>query len=100
MPPADQQVRSRPVRVLAVLAALATIPLWSPPDHVTTPDGVFMVAAAAPHGVAVVRLVTLVLTVLLGALTWWRGPRVAAFYAVPAVALTWVWCRTEGGGSY
>ena len=28
------------MRVLAVLAALVTIPLWSPPDHVTTSDGV------------------------------------------------------------
>ncbi|KQY24030.1 hypothetical protein ASD16_00150 [Cellulomonas sp. Root485] len=100
MPTADQQVRSRLVRVLAVLAALATIPLWAPPDHVTTSDGVFMVAAAAPHGVAVVRLAALVLVVLLAGLTLWRGRRVVALFAVPAVALSWVWWRTEGGGSY
>ena len=88
------------MRVLAVLAALVTIPLWSPPDHVTTSDGVFMVAATAPPGVAVVRVASLVLVVVLAGLTLWRGRRVVALYAVPAVALSWVWWRTEGGGSY
>lgn len=88
------------MRVLALLAALATIPLWAPPDHVTTPDGTFMVAAAVPPGVPVVRVVALVLVVLLAALTLWRGRRVVALYAVPALALSWVWWRTEGGGSY
>ncbi|GEK20217.1 hypothetical protein CXY01_07370 [Cellulomonas xylanilytica] len=88
------------MRVLAVLAALATIPLWAPPGHVTTADGVFMVAAAVPPGVTAVRVSAVVAVVLLGGLTWWRGRRVAAFYAVPALALTWVWWRTEGGGSY
>ena len=100
MPPADQQVRSRLVRVLALLAVLATIPLWAPPDHVTTSRGVFMVAAAAPPGVAVVRLVSLILVVVLAGLTLWRGRGVVALFAVPAVALSWVWWRTEGGGSY
>ena len=88
------------MRVLAVLAALATVPLWAPPDHVTTSRGVFMVAAAAPAGVEVVRLVSLVLVVVLAGLTLWRGRRVVALYAVPALALSWVWWRTEGGGSY
>ena len=88
------------MRLLAVLAALATIPLWAPPDHVTTSRGVFMVAATAPPGVAVVRLASLVLVVLLAGLTLWRGRRVVALYAVPALGLTWVWWRTEGGGSY
>src|SRR5687767_7295105 len=100
MPRSDQQVRSRLVRVLALLAALATIPLWAPPDHVTTSDGVFMVAVASPPGVAPVRLASLVLVVLLGALTLWRGRRVVALYAVPALGLSWVWWQTEGGGSY
>jgi hypothetical protein len=59
-----------------------------------------MVAAAAPPGVAAVRLVSLVLVVLLTGLTLWKGRRVVALYAVPAVALSWVWWRTEGGGSY
>jgi hypothetical protein len=100
VPTADQQVRSRLVRVLAVLGGLATIPLWSPPDHVTTADGVFMVAMAAPPGAAVVRVTALVLVVVLAGLTLWRGRRVVALYVVPALALTWVWWRTEGGGSY
>ncbi len=88
------------MRVLAILAVLATIPLWAPPDHVTTSDGVFMVAAAAPPGVAVVRVAALVLVVLLAGLTLWRGRRVVGLYVVPALALSWVWWRTEGGGSY
>lgn len=88
------------MRVLALLAALATIPLWAPPDHVTTADGTFMVAAAVPPGVPVVRVAALVLVVLLAGLTLWRGRRVVALFAVPALALTWVWLRTEGGGSY
>lgn len=88
------------MRVLALLAALATIPLWAPPDHATTSDGVFMVAAASPPGVVPVRLTSLVLVVLLGGLTLWRGRRVVALYAVPALALSWVWWQTEGGGSY
>ena len=88
------------MRVLALLAALATIPLWAPPDHVTTADGTFMVAAAVPPGVPVVRVAALVLVVLLAGLTLWRGRRVVALFAVPALALTWVWVRTEGGGSY
>lgn len=88
------------MRVLAALAALVTIPLWSPPDHVTTSDGVFMVAAAAPPGVALVRLTSLVLVMLLAALTLWKGRRVLALHAVPALALSWVWWQTEGGGSY
>lgn len=88
------------MRVLALLAALATIPLWSPPDNVTTSDGTFMVAAAVPPGVPVIRVVALVLVVLLAGLTLWRGRRVVALFAVPAAALSWVWVRTEGGGSY
>lgn len=88
------------MRVLALLAALATIPLWAPPDHVTTADGTFMVAAAVPPGVPVVRVAALVLVVLLAGLTLWRGRRVVALFAVPALALTWAWVRTEGGGSY
>jgi hypothetical protein len=100
MPPADQQVRPRLVRVLAVLASLATIPLWAPPDHVTTSDGVFMVAAHVPPGVAAVRLTSLVLVVVLSAITLWRRWDVLALYTVPALALGWVWWRTAGGGSY
>jgi len=88
------------VRVLALLAVVATVPLWSPPDHVTTSDGVFMVAATAPPGVAAVRLASLVLVVVLGGLTLWRGRAVVALYVLPALALGWVWWRTEGGGSY
>ena len=89
------------MRVLAVLAVVATIPLWAPPDHVTTSDGVFMVAAAAPPGVAAVRLAALVLVVLLaGADAVARQARRRSLYAVPALALSWVWWRTEGGGSY
>ena len=88
------------MRALALLAALATVPLWAPPPHVTTSQGVFMVAAAAPPGVAVVRTASLVVVVLLAGLTWSRGRRVAVLYAVPALALSWVWWRTEGGGSY
>lgn len=88
------------MRVLAVLAALATVPLWSPPDHVTTSDGVFMVATEVPAGVATVRTAALVLVVLLAVLTLVRGRRVAVLFVVPAVALSWVWWRSEGGGSY
>ena len=47
-----------------------------------------------------VRLGSLVLVVLLTGLTLWRGRSVVALYAVPALALSWVWWRTEGGGSY
>ena len=43
---------------------------------------------------------SLVLVVLLAGLTLWRGRRVVALYAVPALALSWVWWQTEGGGSY
>lgn len=85
---------------LAVVAVLTTIPLWAPPTHLTTSDGVFMVAAAVPAGVPAVRTGALVLVVLLGVLTFVRGRRVAVLYAVPALASSWVWWQTKGGGSY
>ena len=100
MPPADRPGRARLVRVLAVLAALATIPLWSPPVHVTTAQGIVMVAAEAPPGVRVVRLVALVLVVGLTVATLAVGGRVALLYLVPAAALSWVVWRTDGGGGY
>ncbi|WP_421743298.1 hypothetical protein [Cellulomonas sp.] len=108
MSPADRPVRARLVRVLSVLAVLATVPLWAPPDHVTTADGVFMVAMAAPQGVATVRVVSLVLVVVLALATLVVGRRagavavrrLAVLFVVPAVALSWVSWRTEGGGSY
>ena len=108
MSPADRPVRARLVRVLSVLAVLATVPLWAPPDHVTTADGVFMVAMAPPQGVATVRLVSLVLVVVLALATHVVGRRagavavrrLAVLFVVPAVTLSWVSWRTEGGGSY
>ncbi|NUU16327.1 hypothetical protein HP550_03570 [Cellulomonas humilata] len=108
MPPAEQPVRSRLVRVLSVLAVLATVPLWAPPDHVTTADGVFMVAMAVPEGVATVRVVSLALVVVLALATLVvsrkagavASRRLAVLFVVPAVSLSWVGWRTEGGGSY
>ncbi|WP_315094802.1 hypothetical protein [uncultured Cellulomonas sp.] len=108
MPPADRSARPRLVRVLAVLAALATVPLWSPPLHVTTEQGVVMVAAAPPPGVAEIRTASVVLVVVLVVATLlvgWRAcvhraRRLASLFAVPAAALLWVGWRTEGGGGY
>ncbi len=96
------------MRVLSVLAALATIPLWAPPDHVTTSTGVFMVAMAVPQGVATVRVVSLAMVVVLAVATLVvdrkagavAARRLAVLFVVPAVSLSWVGWRTEGGGSY
>jgi hypothetical protein len=86
--------------VLALLAALATFPLWAPPQTMTSSTGVFMVAAKVPAGVAAVRWTALVLVVGLAALVVVRGRRFAVLHVVPALLLGWVWWRWQGGGSY
>jgi protein-S-isoprenylcysteine O-methyltransferase Ste14 len=96
------------VRALGALAVLATIPLWAPPDHVTSSTGVFMVATPAPAGIATVRVVSLgvvVALVLATVLVTRRSGRSAArrlavLFAVPALALSVVCWRTAGGAGY
>lgn len=94
---------SSSVRTLAVVAALLTVPLWVPPGPRWSAAGGPMTSVPAPVVIDVARLTALVLVLVVGALVLASRRPVsarAAAYVVPALALSWVWWRTGGGGAY
>ncbi|GEK20218.1 hypothetical protein [Cellulomonas xylanilytica] len=90
-----------PVRVLAVGAAVLTVPIW-----VSSLGGPYVLLPTQPTASAAVRTVSLVLVLVIGALvlTDRRRPSPwAAAFVVPATLLTWVgwqssWAVAYGGG--
>lgn len=91
------------VPTLAVVAALLTVPLWVPPGPRWSAAGGPITSVSAPVVIDATRLTALVLVLVVGALVLASRRPVsarAAAYVVPALAISWVWWRTGGGGAY
>ena len=91
-----------PVRVLAVVAAALTAPLWALPGVRLTAYGATLSGELIPTEVTVVRTATLLLVLVVGAavlLARRPAPGRATAYALPAAGLSWVWWQTGAGAT-
>ncbi|MEZ0447193.1 hypothetical protein [Cellulomonas sp. ICMP 17802] len=91
-----------PVRVLAIVATALTAPLWVAPGPRVTASGWSLAGEVVGAPVTVVRTVSLLLAVAIGAAVLLAGrstPARAAAYVLPAAGLSWVWWRSGGGAT-
>lgn len=91
-----------PVRVLAIIAAALTAPLWVVPGIRVTAYGASLSGELVTTRVTVVRTAALLLVLVVGAavlLARRPAPARAAAYALPAAGLSWVWWQTGAGAS-
>ena len=91
-----------PVRVLAVIAAALTAPLWVVPGIRVTAYGASLSGELVTTRVTVVRTAALVLVLVIGAavlLARRPAPGRATAYAMPAAGLSWVWWQTGAGAT-
>ncbi|WP_456823593.1 hypothetical protein [Cellulomonas sp. P5_E12] len=91
-----------PVRVLAVVAAALTAPLWVVPGIRVTAYGASLSGELVTTRVTVVRTAALLLVLVIGSavlLARRPAPGRATAYAIPAAGLSWVWWQTGAGAT-
>lgn len=84
------------VRVLAIVAVVLTVPLWTP--LLSPPNPWSLTTVEASPGVRAMRVAALVLVLVIGVavvLARSRVPARAAGYLLPAAAMTWVVLHTD-----